>query len=230
MLEPKLFVQHIRSIPTIDVRYWSFALSGMVRTPLILSYNELLAFPAEIYLSTIACVSGNGLFGTANWRGVRVDDLLHKLEIDPVVNYATAYSIDGYSATYTLDMLRRALLITHMNDAILPVEHGFPARLIIHGSAGYKMPKWVNRIDLTAEPVLGFWEQRGASLEGGIPAVVSLDSAQMQPDQTVVLRGEANSIFIQIRIDGGAWIALGAAEIVRKSSHLVKWQMSWIPP
>lgn len=230
MSERKLFVQHIRTIPTIDIRYWSFALSGMVRTPLILSYEELLGYPVESQSNTIVCTSGHDLFGYARWHGVGLQTLLNKVEIDPAARYATAYSADGYSATYPLDLLRWSTLVTHMNNEPLPPEHGYPARIVVHGAAGYKMPKWVNRIDLTAEPVLGFWEQRGASLQGDLPSIAALRSAQIRVDGNIILSGEANTSLIHIRIDGEAWIPLRADEIIYASDQLTYWQTVWTPP
>jgi DMSO/TMAO reductase YedYZ molybdopterin-dependent catalytic subunit len=230
MPERRLFVQHIRAIPTIDVRYWSFALSGMVRTPLILSYAELIALPARDYPCAIACTAGNGLYGAAQWRGVAVADLLSHIEIDPRVAYATAYSADGYSAHYPLSALQDAMLITHLDGTILPPEHGYPVRLMLHGRAGYKMPKWIMRIDLTAAPTDGFWESRGESSEGYSPAIAVVRGAQMQPDGVLLLSGEANTTSIQIRIDGGDWQPLDPTAITRQSAHHVEWRARWQAP
>ena len=45
----------------------------------------------------------------------------------------------------------------------LPLDHGYPARIIIPKLYAWKGAKFVRQIEFTAEDKLGFWEVRGYS-------------------------------------------------------------------
>ena len=51
-----------------------------------------------------------------------------------------------------------------MNGETLPIEHGYPVRLVAPGMYGYKWAKWVHRIEVTERKKLGYWEKRGIPL------------------------------------------------------------------
>jgi DMSO/TMAO reductase YedYZ molybdopterin-dependent catalytic subunit len=53
--------------------------------------------------------------------------------------------------------------------ATLPLDHGFPLRLVVPRLLAYKNPKYVHRVELTDHAVEGFWVQRGYSYEGEVP-------------------------------------------------------------
>ncbi len=40
---------------------------------------------------------------------------------------------------------------------------------VAESKLGYKWIKWVNRIELSDKPYLGFWEQRGYSDDADVP-------------------------------------------------------------
>ena len=62
----------------------------------------------------------------------------------------------------------KTLLAYGINCATLPLQHGFPLRLVIPRKLGYKNAKYVHRIELADEPVLGFWEGFGYTYEGDV--------------------------------------------------------------
>jgi hypothetical protein len=230
-MSKSFFVQHIRAVPQLNADHWSFCISDGIHIPLIMSYRELLALPAIAFEAAFACGAGGGLIGTAAWRGVRLSGLLERF--DSRNPYATAYSADGYSASYPLDVIERAYLVYEIDGAPLSPEHGFPARLIVPGCAGYKMPKWVQRIDLTAQHEPGFWEQRGASLHGAGQPDASLIGAIWQGDGLIRLHGMAINasgaeMALEIRFDGGAWLRVETG--VSAENRAREWQYAWRPP
>lgn len=229
-MSKSFFVQHIRAVPQLNADHWSFCISDAVHTPLIMSYRELLVLPSVQFEAAFACVAGSGLIGSASWRGVPVGSLLETFGSS--LPYATAYSADGYSASYPLALIENAYLVYEMDGALLTPEHGFPARLIVPGCAGHKMPKWVQRLDLTAEHIPGFWEQRGASLHGAGQPNANLIGAAALSDGLVRLHGMAINdpdaeMILEIRIDGGEWrqVGLSSQEVNRAS----EWQFIWQP-
>jgi sulfite oxidase len=51
-----------------------------------------------------------------------------------------------------LDEAGAALLCDGLDDQPLPLEHGAPWRLVIPGGVCFTSVKWVERLELTAEP------------------------------------------------------------------------------
>jgi hypothetical protein len=223
-----LFKQHIRAIPSINSAYWSFAISGRVQRPLILSYADLLAYPAEDVPCALVCIGGSGLLGEALWRGVRLGSLLAEVEIAPDAHFASAHSADGYHAGCSLDLLRQAWLITHMDGAPLPPEHGFPARLLLPGHAGHHMPKWILRIDLANVPQPSFWQ---VAEDRPLVSVV-LRRAEMRRDGIVRLSGHAYAprtlIELAIQFDDGA--PHPVETLPATAGGMIPWQFAWTPP
>jgi DMSO/TMAO reductase YedYZ molybdopterin-dependent catalytic subunit len=89
-------------------------------------------------------------------------------------------SLDGLSTQFyeTIDMLDarhpQTILAYEMNDATLPVAHGAPLRLRLERQLGYKMAKYIMRIELVesfkniALGKGGYWEDRGYEWYAGI--------------------------------------------------------------
>ncbi len=228
------FQQQIRSIPSVNANFWSFSIGGKVRRPLILSYADLLALPTRTLRCTITCAAQNSdqpLIGEAVWRGAAMQTLLDELEIDPDAHYARISAADGYTTVLSLDALAQTLLVTAMDDAPLPPEHGYPARLIAPGLHGYKMPKWIERIELSTSPNGGFWEMRGGSLDGAASVKAAITGHEQAADGSVAFSGIAYApalISIEISIDGGGWMPVA---FTPDDPHaLTHWRIDWTPP
>src|SRR5713226_5668652 len=63
------------SMPTFNPASWRLRVDGLVRRPLELSYDELLALPKAQQVSTFHCVTG-WVVKDVHWGGVRFHDLL----------------------------------------------------------------------------------------------------------------------------------------------------------
>ena len=86
---------------------------------------------------------------------------------------------DGQSPYYeSIDMddayHEQTLLAYELNDSILPVENGAPLRLRVERQLGYKMAKYVMRIELVDKlddigaGHGGYWEDQGYQWYAGI--------------------------------------------------------------
>lgn len=235
MAVQRLFQQHIRTIPSLNPAYWSFAIIGRLRRPFILSFDDLRQFPAQSQRSVIACVATSShrpLLGEALWRGVPMSALLAEIDLDPAARFARVHAADGYTTVLPLDALANTLLAYEMDGAPLPSEHGFPARLIAPGLHGYKMPKWVERIELTDTPDGGFWESRGWSLHGAADVKAAFLSHEHHTDGSLTLSGVAYSgaqpvASVSVSIDGGDWMPVS---FTQDDPHaLARWQVDWTP-
>ena len=234
----RFFRQNIRPIPTLNAAYWSFSVGGLVRHPLVWSYGDVLALPSVEVPCAIACIGnkpGGEWIGNAVWQGTPLPALLDELAILPGARYARLLAADHYRTSVPLERLQGALLVYGMNGETLPPEHGFPARLIVPGLYGYKMPKWIERIELTDTPAGGVWEQRGWSAEG----IVQTTSAILSPRSKETVRGtvrfsgmayagERTIVAVELSIDGAPWMPAPFTPAV--DVGWTSWRIEWTPP
>ena len=230
--------QYLHTVPAIAPEAWSLTVAGLVETPLVLSYEVLLARSTVEIPSTLAC-SGHSadrmILGHAVWQGVWLRDLLADVTLQPDARWARFGGADGYATSIALDELDEAFVALGMNGTPLAPEHGFPARLIVPGLYGYKLPKWMIRIELTAEPYLGFWERRGWSQQGAaqITSVLLYPQHDVPFGEVVRLMGLAYAgkrevRTVEINIDDGPWMPVGFSPGER--GCWVAWQIDWTPP
>jgi DMSO/TMAO reductase YedYZ molybdopterin-dependent catalytic subunit len=171
------------SVPRIDIDSWNITIDGMVGTPLRLSYDDLRKRPMIERMITIACVSnqvGGDLIGNAVWQGVRLDDLLNEAGVDPNAEQVFMTSVDGWTCGFPVGVAldgRDAMIAVGMNGEPLPLEHGFPARVIVPGLYGYvSATKWVERIELNRwDDAEGYWVPRGWSRDAPIKTQSRID-------------------------------------------------------
>jgi hypothetical protein len=78
---------------------------------------------------------------------------------------------------WVMDPAREPMIALKMNDAPLPKNHGYPARLIVPGLYGYvSATKWLTELELTTlEAVDGYWVPLGWSKLGPILTQARID-------------------------------------------------------
>lgn len=151
------------SMPVFDPSSWRLRIDGLVRRPRTLSYDDLLGLPRVEQVSTFHCVTG-WTVSNVRWAGVRFEHLLELVQPLPsakAVRFVSAEQPYDDSLTLAQLALPDALLAYELDGAPLSRPHGAPARVILPEMYGYKGVKWLNRMELTAAPVAGYWEQRG---------------------------------------------------------------------
>jgi DMSO/TMAO reductase YedYZ molybdopterin-dependent catalytic subunit len=170
-------------VPSISVDSWRLQIDGMVSNPRQFTYKELTQRPTFELDDTIACVSnevGGSLVGNARWLGVRLDDLIREVSPTSKADQVMGYSADGFSAGFPVAVLdgRDAMIAIGMNGEPLPLEHGFPARIIVPGLYGYvSATKWLTRIELTRfDQKQGYWVPRGWSALAPIKTQSRIDT------------------------------------------------------
>jgi DMSO/TMAO reductase YedYZ molybdopterin-dependent catalytic subunit len=137
--------------------------------PLTLTYDDLLKRPMIERYITLCCVSnevGGGLISNARWLGVRVSDLLAEADPEPGADQVVSRSGDGYTAGTPTEVLRDgrdAILAVGMNGEPLPIDHGFPVRMVVPGLYGYvSATKWLTELELTSFADFdAYWVRRG---------------------------------------------------------------------
>jgi sulfoxide reductase catalytic subunit YedY len=150
-------------MPVFDPARWRLRIEGLVERPVELTYDELLALPLARQVSDFHCVTGWSV-EDVGWAGVRFDDLLAQARPRPEARAVSFYSAEKpYVDSLTLEQARAAdaMLAYQMDGKPLTRPHGAPARVVMPRMYGYKNVKWVERIVLTREPLVGYWEERG---------------------------------------------------------------------
>ena len=163
---------------------WKLAVGGLVDQPLELSLAELRAMPSRTQITRHDCVEGWSCIG--KWKGVPLAGLLEKAKLKPDARYIVFYCADDLGGTGTEDgkyyesigledaFHRQTILAYEMNDRTLTIPHGAPLRLRVERQLGYKMAKYVMRIEAVDEIAGirggrgGFWEDLGYEWYAGI--------------------------------------------------------------
>lgn len=190
-------------VPTVDPNEWRLRVHGMVERELELTYQDLLARELTGGWVTLCCVSnevGGDLVGNAYWSGVRVSDLLEEAGVKPGADAVLQTSRDGWTCGTPIEALtdgRDALLAIAMNGEPLPVEHGFPVRMVVPGLYGFvSATKWLVDLKVSRfEDFTAYWTSRGWSAKAPVKTQSRID----------VPRGGANVKAGTLRVGGSAW-------------------------
>jgi DMSO/TMAO reductase YedYZ molybdopterin-dependent catalytic subunit len=170
-IEPdKLIVNSFRGTPTINPDAYRLIIDGEVSNPISLSLADLQKLPFVSMVIRHVCVEGWAAI--VQWGGVRLRDLLAISKPLPQSKYVYFYSADGYYESWDLDSVLhpQTLMAYQKNGQSLAPENGAPLRLASPVKLGYKLSKWVTRIQLTSElgEKRGYWEDLGYEWYAGL--------------------------------------------------------------
>jgi DMSO/TMAO reductase YedYZ molybdopterin-dependent catalytic subunit len=159
---------------------WRLEVGGLVERASAFSLAELRLLPSRTQITRHDCVEGWSAI--AKWKGVKLEALLGRVGVRPDARYVVFHCADPmddgirYYESIDLEEARHAqtILAYEINDRVLPVEHGAPLRLRVERQLGYKMAKYVMRIELVSsvsamgDGLGGYWEDRGYEWYAGI--------------------------------------------------------------
>jgi hypothetical protein len=131
----------------INPNTWQFAVHGAVKTPLTLTYAEVLALPSSEVKATLDCTSG--WYTTQWWQGVPLTDLLARAELRPDALAIVLRDVSGYAAYFTLEEAREILLATHSGGRAFDHWHGFPLRAVVPSRRGWQWVKWLTEVEVS---------------------------------------------------------------------------------
>ena len=208
-------------VPAVDPASWRLRIHGLVDREITLGYRELLDRRITEDWVTICCVSnpvGGDLIGNAWWSGVRIADLLREAGVHPDADAVKQTSKDGWTCGTPIEALtddRNAMLAVAMNGEPLPVEHGFPVRMIVPGLYGFvSATKWVVDLEVTkVSDFTAFWTERGWSSRGPVKTESRVEVPRDGGDVntgSVRVGGHAwaqhtGIAKVEYRLDGDAW-------------------------
>ncbi|MDI9891272.1 molybdopterin-dependent oxidoreductase [Microbacterium sp. IEGM 1404] len=229
-------------VPQVDLSSWSLRIHGLVEEEVVVTWDDLVALPQRETVATLVCVSnevGGDLIGTARWLGVPIRDLLARAKPTADADMVLSHSIDGFTASTPLEALtdeRDALLAIGMNGEPLPIEHGFPVRMVVPGLYGYvSATKWVTELEVTQYAVAeGYWTSRGWSARGPVKPASRIDvpraGARVAAGSTVIAgvawHNHVGVAGVEVQIDDGAWIPAKLATAISADTW-VQWSVPW---
>ncbi|NUR07478.1 MAG: sulfite oxidase [Nocardioidaceae bacterium] len=231
-------------IPALDPDGWRLRVDGGTGSSVELTLDDLAAMPQTTTRVTLEC-AGNGralleprpvsqpwltgAVGTADWTGVPLTDLLDRVRLrDDAVDVVFTGADHGtergveqdYQRALPVDEALRGdtLVALTMNGAPLPVQHGFPARLVVPGWYGMAHVKWLTGIEVVDRTFDGFqhraYRLRQHPDDEGVPVTRIAPRALIRPPgfpdfmtRERVLRPGP------VRLEGRAWS--GGGEVVR---------------
>lgn len=229
-------------IPGIQPQDWRLRITGMVEKEVELTFAELLALPLEESITTLTCVSnevGGDLISNATWLGYPIRHLLARAKPTAGADMVLSRSQDGWTAGTPLEALtddRNAILAVGMNGEPLPLEHGYPVRMVVPGLYGYvSATKWVVELNVTRyDKATSYWTDRGWSERGPVKLEsridVPADGRQVKAG-TVAVAGIAWSQHVgvsavHVQIDGGDWQEATLADAISADTWR-QWKYAW---
>ena len=164
---------------------WRLEIGGLVERPTRFSLAELRAFPSRTQITRHDCVEGWSCIG--KWKGVPLSNVLNSVRPLPSARYVMFYCADPMEQTFggadsryyeSIDFAGayhpQTILAYEMNDQVLPIPYGAPIRLRDERQLGYKMAKYIMRIEVVESFATirgghgGYWEDQGYEWYAGI--------------------------------------------------------------
>ncbi|MEJ1178410.1 MULTISPECIES: molybdopterin-dependent oxidoreductase [unclassified Pseudarthrobacter] len=230
------------SVPEINADDWELRVHGLVEEEVRLTFQDLL--DADLIEShvTLTCVSnpvGGNLAGNAKWLGLPIREVLKRARPTDGADMVLSTSIDGFSASTPLEVLqddRDAMLAIGMNGEPLPLEHGYPVRMVVPGLYGFvSATKWVVDLEVTRfADSKAYWTERGWSERGPIKTMARVEvpkSFAKVPAGRVAIGGTAwaqtrGITKVEVQIDNGAW---AEATLSAEASVITwrQWSYAW---
>ncbi len=201
-------------IPAVDPSAWRLEIDGAVANRLSLDLDAIRSRPRVSLPVTIEC-AGNGrarlhprpvsqpwlveAVGTAEWTGTPLAPLLEEAGLsDDAVDVVFTGADHGVERGVEQDYQRslpvaealraEALLAYEMNGGPLPVQHGFPLRLVVPGWYGMAHVKWLRGITVSERTFKGFQNAVAYRLKNG-PDEVGEAVTRIQPRALMVPPG-----------------------------------------
>ena len=278
----RFFVRSHVYTPRIEISQWRLTVGGDVTNTIALTMDDLRRLPSVELVSVLECAGngrsfyepsvpglqwGHGAVGNARWRGVRLADVLKRAGVKPSAKHVLFNGADPPIGTMpdferSIPVAKAAhpdtLLAYEMNGETLPIEHGFPLRVVVPGWAGDSWIKWLTSITVLDKDHDGFWMARayrhpGKPVQPGtavapdlmqpvtslhVKSVIAepLDGAHVVVGQPLTIRGAAWSgdagpvTAVEVSLDGGRrWSPATMRREQRSAFGWRLWEYRWTP-
>ena len=243
MPNARFYVRNHFQVPRLDPSSWRLNVVGLVERPLSLSLRDLMKMPSQTQFVTLEC-AGNGrsllsprvngeqwnlgAVSTAEWTGVPLAEVLDRAGIklgarEVVFRGADSGKLDtsskpiGFERSLSMDDAQgsEALLAYAMNGETLPIQHGYPLRVIVPGWYAVASVKWLTGIEVISGLFSGHYQTETYFFEWQRGEQVVREPVSLQRVRSLITEPEPDSEVEQgeLPIRGVAWS--GAAPIAR---------------
>jgi DMSO/TMAO reductase YedYZ molybdopterin-dependent catalytic subunit len=146
-------------------RQFKLKVGGLVDNPVELSLADIERLGKAENITMHHCIQG--WTGIAKWGGLPMKSLVELVRPKPNAKVVAFFSFGGslyggeYYDTQSIDNVLKAecLLASEMNGRPLTEVYGAPLRLRVENQLGYKMVKWIERIEfIESEKSVGLGE------------------------------------------------------------------------
>jgi DMSO/TMAO reductase YedYZ molybdopterin-dependent catalytic subunit len=211
-------------VPQLSTGDYRLRIHGMVDREITLDYSQLRARALLEAPITMTCVSndiGGSLISNAVFLGVPLRDLLAEAGVRPGADQIASTSVDGFTTGTPVAACvdgRNAMLALGMNGQPLPVEHGFPVRMVVPGLYGFVSGcKWITDMELTTyDAFQSYWQQRGWAAQAPVKTQSRID----------VPRGDATVTAGRVVVAGTAWAQHRGVSRVEVRADDAPWQQA----
>jgi DMSO/TMAO reductase YedYZ molybdopterin-dependent catalytic subunit len=216
---------HLAGIPKVDAAAWRLSVGGeAAEKPFELTLDQLRREFQAVEVAAVCQCSGNrrglsdphvpgvewgyGAMGNANWKGVRLKDVLARAGLKKEALEIVFDGADGPVFDKTPDFVKsvpvwkatdeNTILAYEMNGEALPHWNGYPVRVIVPGWTATYWMKHLISIRAVSEPYKGFWMEKAYRIPKGNFALVDRFISQETDANTPITEMVVNSLFTNL--------------------------------
>jgi len=254
MPNARFYVRNHFDTPRLDPVSWQLEVKGLVERPHRLSLRDLHSMRSETLVATLEC-AGNGrsafdpptdgeqwqlgAASTAEWTGVPLAEILDHAGLTPEAVEIVFRGADHGNVGDAADPIRfeRSLPVTDasqsssllayaMNGEALPLEHGYPLRLIVPGWYAVASVKWLTEIEAIGSPFTGFFQAQRYVYETERDGTVTREPVRLQHVRSVITQPSAGQQIAagDLVVRGVAWSGAAPIDKVEVSIGSGPWQ------
>jgi len=253
MPNARFYMRNNFGMPNLDAAAFRLRIGGLVERAQSFTLRDLQNMRSKTQVVTLECAGngralferptegekwGLGAVSTAEWTGVPLVEILDRAGIKPgakdvLFRGADGGNVDGlpgsirFERSLGLDDARDSdvLLAYAMNGERLPLEHGYPLRLVVPRWYAVASVKWLTEIDLIDRTFTGHyqgdkyryeWERDGQIVSEPVTlqrvrALITEPSPQteVRPGELairgVAWSGAAPIARVEVSVNGGGW-------------------------
>ena len=253
MPNARFYMRNNFRMPNLDATAFRLTIGGLVERSRSFTIRDLQNMRSKTQVVTLECAGngramfdrategekwGLGAVSTAEWTGVPLVEILDRAGVRPDATEVLFRGSDGGTADGLPEPIRferslrvddardsDVLLAYAMNGEPLPVEHGYPLRLIVPRWYAVASVKWLSEIELIDRAFVGHyqgdkyryeWERDGRTVTEPVTLQrVRALIAEPSPDTDVrsgelAIRGVAWSgaapiARVEVSVNGGDW-------------------------
>ncbi len=237
--------------PVVDPNKWRLVVDGEVNKPVQLDLAVMYQLPPVELTKTLECISnrvtrcgeapfGCDLISTARFKGARLRDLLQLAGgLKPNVRTLVFNCVDEFTSALpaTPDVIEKSVVVYEMNGQVLPIEHGYPVRLLVPNLYGMKNPKWIQNIRPIAGDFVDWYGQRGWTREGVVRTMARIDTPaegqHLAPGEHVIAgvayAGSRGISKVEYSTDGGkTWTTATPVEPYVGPDTWLRWRGTFV--